>query len=99
MRQDNVIAIAVFLAFIVYITLKGELRTYMGFFAPGNAAAHVVGKLPGTPGIDTQNAFAGIPKSWQEFFQLPSWSPPSWMTNPFCQGPGVTPGSGPYQGG
>lgn len=31
MRQDNIIALALFAAFLVFITARGELRTYMGF--------------------------------------------------------------------
>jgi hypothetical protein len=31
MQQSNVIAAFIFAAFLIYITLKGELPTYMGF--------------------------------------------------------------------
>lgn len=31
MEQSNVIAMALLFAFILYITLKGELPTYVGF--------------------------------------------------------------------
>jgi hypothetical protein len=33
--QDNIIFGMVLLAFVIFITLKGELRIYMGFFTPG----------------------------------------------------------------
>ncbi len=32
--QDNIIFGLVLLAFVVYITVKGELPTYLGFFTP-----------------------------------------------------------------
>jgi len=39
--QSNLIVGAIFFAFIVYITMKGELPTYMGFFVPNPNAADV----------------------------------------------------------
>jgi hypothetical protein len=33
--QDNIIFGMVLLAFVIFITIKGELRTYMAFFTPG----------------------------------------------------------------
>jgi hypothetical protein len=35
--QDNIIFGMVLLAFVIFITLKGELRTYMGFFTPSGS--------------------------------------------------------------
>lgn len=35
--QDNLIFFYLVFGFIMFITMKGELRTYMGFFAPGSA--------------------------------------------------------------
>jgi hypothetical protein len=33
--QDNIIFGMVLLAFVIFITIKGELSTYMSFFTPG----------------------------------------------------------------
>jgi hypothetical protein len=35
--QDNIIFGMVLLAFVIFITLKGELRIYMGFFTPSGS--------------------------------------------------------------
>jgi hypothetical protein len=85
--QDNIIFGMLLLLFIVFITLKGELRTYMGFFTPSGAlgpaavpvttgaTASIPGAtqaplaggtivpsgVPGVPGLNTSNPFAGIP--------------------------------------
>jgi hypothetical protein len=53
--QDNIIFGMLLLAFVIFITIKGELPTYMGFFTPsksqGPAAVPVtVGSVaPGSP--------------------------------------------------
>ena len=68
MRQDTVIAAFVFLAFIVFITLKGELPVYMGFFVPGSSgtATGPALKTPGTPGV-TADPLKGLPSNWGDF--------------------------------
>ncbi len=38
MGQSNIIAGVLLLAFFVYITTKGELETYLGFFIPSASA-------------------------------------------------------------
>src|ERR1700729_993077 len=37
--QDNIIFAVVIFAFIVWITTKGELKTYLSFFTPGATQA------------------------------------------------------------
>lgn len=39
MSQSNIIAGALAIAFLVYITVKGELRTYLGFFGLGGSGS------------------------------------------------------------
>jgi hypothetical protein len=70
--QDNIIFGMVLLAFVIFITLKGELSTYMGFFARGASqgpSAVPVSTSPqsvvpsigsGTPGVSA-NPLAGLP--------------------------------------
>jgi hypothetical protein len=36
--QDNIIFAMLLFAFVVWITTKGELKTYLAFFAPGTGA-------------------------------------------------------------
>lgn len=43
MTQSNFIAGAIFIAFIVYITMKGELSLYMGYLGFGNSTAASTG--------------------------------------------------------
>lgn len=58
MQQSNVIAGYIFAAFLIYITLKGELPTYMGFllssapssYAPPTASVAPVGAQASTAG-------------------------------------------------
>ena len=38
MNQSNIIAAYLFAAFVIYITMRGELRTYLGFFFGGGAS-------------------------------------------------------------
>jgi hypothetical protein len=38
-NQSNIIFGALLLAFIVYITMRGELPIYMGFFVPSNGTS------------------------------------------------------------
>lgn len=38
--QDDIIFAMVLFAFIIWITTKGELQTYLGFFKPGTNAAN-----------------------------------------------------------
>jgi hypothetical protein len=68
--QDNIIFGMVLLAFVIFITLKGELRIYMGFFTPGasqgpsavpvSTAAQATTVGSGTPGLSA-NPLAGVP--------------------------------------
>ncbi len=39
LSQSSVLAFYLFAAFIVFITVRGELGTYVGFFVGGNNAA------------------------------------------------------------
>lgn len=73
--QDNIIFAFIFLAFVIFITVKGELRTYMGFFVPGNATGPppvnsnqmvIPSPISGVPGLSS-NPFQGLPSSLQEF--------------------------------
>ena len=61
MRQDNVIAFFILIAFIVYITMKGELRTYLGFFVQGKQTASVAqsNAVPGTSATQPVTALGG----------------------------------------
>ena len=43
--QDNIIFGMVLLAFVIYITVKNELQTYMGFFSPSKSTS-APAKLP-----------------------------------------------------
>ena len=80
--QDNIIFAFLLLSFVLFITIKGEFSTYMKFFTPGSQLGPqpvpVTGQSSantwGNPGISS-NPFAGLPTSWQEFFQLPSLTP------------------------
>lgn len=57
MQQSNVIAGFIFVAFLIYITMKGELPTYMGFllssapssYAPPTASVAPVGATASAP--------------------------------------------------
>ena len=70
MQQSNVIFAAIFIAFIVFITLKGELATYIGLLkgnnasdpnAPGNVAGGQAVSNAMTSGINAvQNAFNNL---------------------------------------
>lgn len=40
MNQGNVVFGALFLGFMIYITMKGELSTYMGFFIPSSSSTN-----------------------------------------------------------
>jgi hypothetical protein len=55
--QDNIIFGMVLLAFVIYITVKNELQTYMGFFSPSKSTS--------APAKTTA-------PSTGSFFQLPS---------------------------
>lgn len=44
-QQSSVIVASLVLAFIVFITMRGELRTYLGFFFGGGTPA----QAPATP--------------------------------------------------
>lgn len=85
--QDNIIFAMLLFAFVVWVTTKGELATYLAFFKPGAGTgpkADLVtatpsdgtkataanpnigtvvgaGVIPGVPGVNLNNPFAGIP--------------------------------------
>jgi len=77
--QDVIIFGFLALAFVIYITVMGELPTYLGFFIPpptaGAGASATSGApptvtpsgIPGVPGLST-DPFAGLPTSWSNFF-------------------------------
>lgn len=55
MNQSNRIAAALSIAFVVFITMRGELGTYLGFFfGGGNAAAAPTNNASGQPNITVQ---------------------------------------------
>lgn len=72
--QDNIIFALVAFAFVVWITTKGELPTYLGFFKPSGSlgpvstaisASSTTGAaspsgIPGVPGI-AGNPLSGLP--------------------------------------
>lgn len=47
--QDNIIFGMVILAFIIYISMKGELKTYLGFFTPAAASSSTTSSAAPTP--------------------------------------------------
>jgi len=55
MSQSNVIAAYLFIAFVVYITMRGELRTYMGFFFGGGQPAQAPNEPPPAANPNVQN--------------------------------------------
>lgn len=57
MKNDNVIAAVIFLAFVAYITLKGRLRTYIGFFVPAGSTS--VGSTSVGSSVSGNNTKAG----------------------------------------
>lgn len=48
-QQSSVIVASLVLAFIVFITMRGELRTYLGFFFGGGTPAQAPAQAPATP--------------------------------------------------
>lgn len=62
MNQSNIIAAYLLIAFVIFITMRGELRTYLGFFFGGGTAPVAPGSPQSTPqqssGNDTGNALA-----------------------------------------
>ena len=89
MNQSNLIFAAIFIAFIVYITVRGELPTYWGFFVPnpnaGNQPSAAAGTAPGT--TTSAGAAAGQPGQVTSFGTLPFLGPQS--TGPLA--PALTP--------
>lgn len=75
---DNFLFGAIVVAFIIYVTAKGELPTYLSLFLytpPGAStgpARQTVGETPGTPGLAIGSwadfLTKGLPSSWGEFF-------------------------------
>jgi hypothetical protein len=62
--QDNIIFAMVLFAFVVWVTTKGELSTYLGFFKPGaNATSNPLGI--DTTVTATSSAGAAIPGATQ----------------------------------
>jgi len=87
--QDNIIFAMLLFGFVVWITTKGELATYLAFFKPGSAGIPTnpvtasstsgatgttatpgnpvvgtvvgAGVIPGFPGTNLNNPFAGLP--------------------------------------
>lgn len=68
MQHSNVIAGFIFAAFLIYITLKGELPTYMGFllssapstYKPPTASVAPVGAQASAPASGAQASPSGI---------------------------------------
>jgi hypothetical protein len=58
---------AMLIAFVVYVTAKGELGSYLQLFlytppaATPAASTDKVIPIPGTPGLNLSNPFAGLP--------------------------------------
>ncbi len=46
MSQSNIIAAYLFIAFVIFITMRGELRTYLGFFVGGGTPAAAPNEPP-----------------------------------------------------
>lgn len=59
MQQSNVIAGFIFVAFLIYITMKGELPTYMGFLLSSAPSAYA----PPTASVAPVGATASAPAS------------------------------------
>jgi len=75
MNQSNIIAAYLFIAFVVFITMRGSLRTYLGFFIGGGAAPVAPGNADGktaasTTGDNTALA-SGITNAGFAAFGLP----------------------------
>ena len=56
MSQSNVIAGSIFAAFVLFVTAKGELPTYLGFFGVGkNKGASATSSDPITSAVNAAN--------------------------------------------
>lgn len=99
--QDNIIFAVVLFAFVIWITSKGELPTYIAFFKPGATQGPVTspitatpsggGTVPGTP-VGTVLGVPGVttlsPGATGIVTNVPGQNPNSEILNP---GPALTP--------